>query len=91
MTMSLTVINSVREGLSSLMLSFLVFPAVPSPHFVLYVTFLHIIFWIYEHTCSLLLVLDKLAQANAFFFPVQGNNLARAGGVECTRDLALDF
>lgn len=37
------------------------------------------------------LVLGRLACANAFYFPVQVNERACAGGVGHTRDLALDF
>lgn len=45
MTMYHTVvIKTVREGLSSSVLSFLVLSPVPYLHFVLHVTFLHIIF-----------------------------------------------
>lgn len=89
-TMYLSV-NTVRKGLSSSVLSSLVLSPVLYSHFLLHVRFLHIIFWIYEHTCSLLLVLDKLARAYPFSFPVQGNEWACAGGVGYARDLALDF
>lgn len=86
-TMPLT----VRKGLTSWVLSFVLLSPVLFPHFVRHTTFLHVTFSMYELTHSLLLVLDKLAHPNTFYFPVQGNEWDCAGSVGCARDLALDL